>query len=364
MIKKNTRILLVPCGGTICTSVKVNEDGVKVLVIEGDGPLYINEKYQEFESKFAGTVQIVETENLCVLSENMTVEKWNELLKSIRTCDNDSFDGIIIAHGTDTLAYSASLLSLMLKNLGKPVFLVSSGLTPSDARTNAHDNFRTAVELICCGITPNVYVPYRNDYEDGTSRMYLHLGSRLLQCRPYDSNFYSRGALEIIGEINEETVEKLCEQLPPVQKTDFDERISINRGFELSNCVLNITPYVGLDYSAYDYGKFSAILHGTYHSGTVCENSSSSDSIRYLLETVKGECDVYIAPSDLCDTIYESTDHLAEYVREHGGAEFMYGSTEEMYYAKLLVAYSIKEFGRGEIKEFLMTDVAGEMVAG
>ena len=59
----------------------------------------------------------------------------------------DDFDGFVILHGTDTMAYTASALSFMLENLGKPVIFTGSQLPIGLLRTDGRDNLITAIEI-------------------------------------------------------------------------------------------------------------------------------------------------------------------------------------------------------------------------
>ena len=69
--------------------------------------------------------------------------KW---LRSLRKGYND-FDGFVVLHGTDTMAYTASALSFMLENLGKPVILTGSQLPIGLLRTDGRENLITAIEI-------------------------------------------------------------------------------------------------------------------------------------------------------------------------------------------------------------------------
>jgi L-asparaginase len=84
-------------------------------------------------------------------SSNITLEHWNQLTQDISENYND-VDGFIIFHGTDTMAYSASALSFMLGNLGKPVILTGSQLPLSEVRSDAVDN--TITSLLLCAHYP------------------------------------------------------------------------------------------------------------------------------------------------------------------------------------------------------------------
>lgn len=79
-------------------------------------------------------------------SSNATPEFWVELAKVIEK-NYSKFDGFVILHGTDTMAYSASALSFMLENLSKPVIFTGSQLPLGAIRTDAKRNLISAVEI-------------------------------------------------------------------------------------------------------------------------------------------------------------------------------------------------------------------------
>ena len=79
-------------------------------------------------------------------SSNMTVTEWNRIGVDIAE-EYDHFDGFVIFHGTDTMAYTASALSFMLENLNKPVILTGSQIPLSEVRNDAIDNVITSLWL-------------------------------------------------------------------------------------------------------------------------------------------------------------------------------------------------------------------------
>ena len=79
-------------------------------------------------------------------SSDMRPELWAQIAQLIS--DNyDRFDGFVILHGTDTMAYTASALSFMLENLAKPVILTGSQLPIGVLRTDGKENLINAIEL-------------------------------------------------------------------------------------------------------------------------------------------------------------------------------------------------------------------------
>src|SRR5690606_13028587 len=79
-------------------------------------------------------------------SSNMNPGKWVQIAEMIEA-NYDKFDGFVILHGSDTMSYSASALSFMLENLGKPVIFTGSQLPIGDLRTDAKENLITAIEI-------------------------------------------------------------------------------------------------------------------------------------------------------------------------------------------------------------------------
>jgi len=79
-------------------------------------------------------------------SSDMGPDDWKKIVRIIE--DNyDKYDGFVILHGTDTMAYSASVLSFMLENLSKPVILTGSQLPIGKMRTDGRENLITALEI-------------------------------------------------------------------------------------------------------------------------------------------------------------------------------------------------------------------------
>ena len=79
-------------------------------------------------------------------SSDMSLRRWAQLVRII--ADNyEAYDGFVVLHGTDTMAYTASALSFMLENLTKPVILTGSQLPIGQLRTDGKENLLTSIEL-------------------------------------------------------------------------------------------------------------------------------------------------------------------------------------------------------------------------
>lgn len=91
-------------------------------------------------------------------SSNMSPEIWAELAEIIKRTYNE-YDGFVVLHGSDTMAYTASALSFMFNNLCKPVVLTGSQLPIGEIRTDAKENLITALEIVATKHQGKAMVP-------------------------------------------------------------------------------------------------------------------------------------------------------------------------------------------------------------
>lgn len=79
-------------------------------------------------------------------SSAMTPDDWKDIVKVIEE-NYERYDGFVVLHGTDTMAYTASALSFMLENLRKPVVITGSQLPIGEVRTDGEENLITALQV-------------------------------------------------------------------------------------------------------------------------------------------------------------------------------------------------------------------------
>jgi L-asparaginase len=99
-------------------------------------------------------------------SSNMNPQHWVELVSVIEK-NYEKYDGFVVLHGSDTLAYTASALSFMLENLNKPVILTGSQLPLGMIRSDGRENLVTAIEIAAARqdetpVVPEVAVYFEN----------------------------------------------------------------------------------------------------------------------------------------------------------------------------------------------------------
>ncbi len=335
------RILLVFTGGTIGSQV---EGGT--INTSGSAGFNLLRLFSERDSDPA-SITFKTLQPLQILSENLHPGHWQHLIASIEAVDLSSYDGIIVTHGTDTLAFSAAALGLYFNGLKIPMLLVSSDKPLDNPEANGLPNFLCAVEFIRNIPGGGVFVVYQNPGQV----QQVHLATRLASCLQLSSDFVSVQSKATMqfedGRFQQLHTLTDSQRLPMPLKADFSKRI------------LLIRPYPGLNYSQFNLEGVDVVLHDLYHSGTACasaECGERSSLVDFIKRCRQRDLKVYLAPVIRSENVYGSTRDLLE-----SGAEMIWNMSLEAAYAKLLLAYG--NFADQEaIRHFLEQDIAWEHV--
>jgi L-asparaginase len=141
MPDSTSRILVLYTGGTI--GMVESEGGY----VPGAGTLQaLMAERPSFQADDVPAYEIHEFDPL-LDSANMTPDDWLTMAEAIRT-HYEAYDGFLVVHGTDTMAFTASALSFMLNPLDKPVLLTGAQLPLDETRTDAQGNLLTSLLLL------------------------------------------------------------------------------------------------------------------------------------------------------------------------------------------------------------------------
>ena len=133
------KILLVTTGGTIA-SVPGGEG------LEPHRSDVMERELQQLRTYYDITVRDV----MCLDSSNIRPEEWQLIAQEIFE-QRTGYDGIVVSHGTDTMAYTASAVTFMLPNIDRPVVFTGSQLPLRDILSDGPDNLRTAFAMAASG---------------------------------------------------------------------------------------------------------------------------------------------------------------------------------------------------------------------
>ncbi|MBK8816807.1 MAG: asparaginase [Methylococcaceae bacterium] len=339
-------ILVVFTGGTIGSTAA---DGT--IATSSAAPFKLLQLFQEHYPDY-GAIRFNTLQPLQILSENLAPAAWKIVIEAIESAQPDNYDGIIVTHGTDTLAYSAAALSFYFHALPKPLLLVSSDYPLDNPKGNGLANFICAVEFIRQNIANGVFVPYRN----AGQTMQIHRGSHLTCSLQLSGDFYS-----VQNKSFAEFVDNaffLKDSISGAGETSSNQNIPLMPQF--SNRVLMIKPYPGLDYRYYNLDGVDAVLHDLYHSGTACATTQWGDNhslIEFLKRCREQSVSVYLAPAFKSENAYQSTRELID-----EGAKMIWNLSIEAAYVKLTLAYGNFTDAQ-QIVSFFESDIAHERIS-
>ena len=134
------KLLLVSTGGTIASKVDYRTGGVTPALTAAE--LY-------YTVPELAEVANIDTEVLfSEYSENLLPDHWKKLAEKLDSCVNSEYIGIIVAHGTDTMQYTAAALSFALVNIPIPIVLVGSQRSSDRPSSDAASNLISAAKFL------------------------------------------------------------------------------------------------------------------------------------------------------------------------------------------------------------------------
>jgi len=194
------KILLLTTGGTIASRPTA----------EGLAPGMDGTVLTSYLAGFTPNYDLTVRDILHLDSSNIQPEEWQLIAHAVyEACPQ--FDGIVISHGTDTMAYTTSVLSFMLRGLTIPVVLTGAQLPIDHPLTDGIDNLRTAFAMAASG-QPGVFLAFDRKI--------------ILGCRAVKTNTTSFRAFEsvnwpLVGYVNGNGLTLVPEALPPVPTESF-----------------------------------------------------------------------------------------------------------------------------------------------
>ena len=334
------KICIIYTGGTIGSAksdkgINVNDKQKEIL---------IERFYENYEGE---EVEFDEVSPITTLSENMTCEKWVSIVDCISEQLEKGYKGIVLTHGTDTLAYTACMVAFMFADCNIPIVLVSSNQPLGNPNANGHYNFMSAVQFIMTSGLRGVYVAYRDRYLNNN----ILLATRCTQ------------AMQITGEVlsaNGEPFGKMVDGYfrynpknnPTLQEVNNKKIISPGKSNKFCNEFILIKPYVGMNYEFF-HSKYRAkfILHELYHSGTACVEGGNNSLIEFSSYCKQNKIDLYLSPMDKNQNMYSSSVELQE-----NKVKIIKGMSIEATLVKLMIAYG--SYSSSKIREtFLNQDL-------
>ncbi len=275
--KKLPTISILHTGGTIASQVDYRTGAV----VSRFTPQDLISMFPEIKDIANVRSQLV----FQMFSEDMEPEHWSILAKKVEEEIKNGADGIIITHGTDTMAYTAAALSFALQNLPIPVLLVGAQRSSDRPSSDAAYNIIAAAKFIVDSDFSGVGVCMHKNEDDNVCLIHSGVSVRKMHTSRRDT-FRSINAMPI-AEIDYKTG-KINFLRKDYVKNDKNRKIILKEKFERNVAIIKIRP--GFSYKELEaYKDFKGIIiegTGLGHAPTSVLDEFTKDHAK-LLETVK-----------------------------------------------------------------------------
>jgi L-asparaginase len=199
------RILLLSTGGTIAS--RPGKDGLEPGMTGED----LISSLGDLKGRFSLDVKQL----LNLDSSNIQAEEWQLMARSVYQ-NLPNYDGIVITHGTDTMAYTASMLSFMLPGLHKPVVLTGSQIPMDNMLTDARNNLFCALAAVEAGIM-GVSVAFNR---------HIIRGCRAVKVRTMGFDAFESVNARYLGEIFADGLQVYDRNLPKQDTLELRDQVS------------------------------------------------------------------------------------------------------------------------------------------
>jgi glutamyl-tRNA(Gln) amidotransferase subunit D len=287
---------------------------------------------------------------MSVLSENILPADWTKIARSVASEIKTGTDGVVIAHGTDTLGFTSAALSFALQNLPVPVVLVGSQRSSDRPSSDAAMNLVGAVNLATKADAAEVMVLMHA--ETGDSFLHAHRGTRVRKLHTSRRDAFQSVNEYPLFKIDEVTVKELY---PPIQRRDPERKIKLKPKFEEKVALLKTFP--GIEGILVDH------LIDAEYRGIVIEGTGLGHTPDSLQQSIKKAIDAGIIVTMTSQCIFGRTD-MNVY---RSGVELLnlgVVSCEDMLPETALVKLMwvlANTKDSATAKDFLLTPLAGEI---
>ncbi len=274
-------VVIMSTGGTIASRVDYRTGAVRSAISASDLYGVVPE---------LSDVAKVDTEIVfSIYSENLTQQHWTELSRKVAERIEQGVDGVVIAHGTDTMAYTSAALSFTLQNLPVPVILVgaqrSSDRPSSDAATNLIGAVKAA------GEAPFAEVGLAMHETVSDTAIVVHRGTKVRKCHTSRRDTFKSINGFPIAKVQNLQVTMQTDQY---QRRDPKRKLVLKPNF--SEKVALVKFYPGLDPAIIDYyvdrGMKGILLEGSGlgHVSKFCFDSIKRATAKGVVVALASQC--------------------------------------------------------------------------
>ncbi len=275
------KVAIISTGGTIASRVDYRTGAVRPALSASD--LY------SVVPELSDIARIDAKILLSLFSENITPKHWSETAKAVAKEINKDAAGVVVAHGTDTLAYTAAALSFALRDLPVPVIIVGSQRSADRPSSDAATNLVGAVKAAAKAPFAEVAIAMHETVSD--KFITFHLGAKVRKCHTSRRDTFKSINTTPLARMEDEQITML---LQDYQKRDLNRKLVLKPDFDDKVALLKFHP--GLDpklirwYVKNDYKGM--ILEGTGlgHVGNYCFSAIRNAIKKDMVVAMTSQC--------------------------------------------------------------------------
>ena len=259
-------VVIMSTGGTIASRVDYRTGAVRSALSASDLHGVVPE---------LSDVARVDTEIVFSLySENITQKHWKELAETVSKRIEEGVDGVVIAHGTDTMAYTSAALSFALQNLPVPVVVVGAQRSSDRPSSDAATNLIGAVKAAGEGPFAEVGLAMHETVSD--TAIVIHRGTKVRKCHTSRRDTFKSINGFPIAKVKDQQVTMLTNQY---QHRDTSKKLVLKPNFSEKAALIKFYP--GLDPAIIDWYVDKGVR------GILLEGSGLGHVSKYCFDSIK-----------------------------------------------------------------------------
>ncbi len=209
-------------------------------------------------------------------SSNIDPGMWIKMVETIEE-NYDDFEGFVVLHGTDTMAYSASALSYMLENLSKPVIFTGSQLPIGLPRTDGRENLITSIEIAAAYKNSSPLVPEVCIYFDNE----LTRGNRTTKLSAEHFDAFNSPNYPPLAEVGLH----LKYNFANIRYPDKNKKLTVHKSFDNNVAILKLFPGINRNFvqAVIDTKGLKGLIVETFGSGNAPTYKWFIDDLRQFI---------------------------------------------------------------------------------
>lgn len=278
---KLPKVAIISTGGTIASRVDYRTGAVRPALTASD--LY------SVVPELSDIAQVDAQILFSLYSENITPSHWTEMAKAVAKQLTESVDGVVVAHGTDTLGYTAAALSFALQDLPVPVIIVGSQRSADRPSSDAATNLIGAVTAAAKAPFAEVSVAMHETMSD--SSIVIHRATKVRKCHTSRRDAFKSINASAIAKVQDQRIIMTTEDY---RKRDPKRKLSLKPEFNEKAALVKFHPGMNPEMidGLVDRGYKGLVLEGTGlgHVSKYCFEAIRNAVARDIVVAMTSQC--------------------------------------------------------------------------